>query len=115
MCHENPREALDRSGDGGVHGGGRRAGCWGSGSASVIDNPYQQQIHDIPIADGDGGGNGADEVAPGRENLEPAEPGFDDNRIDNQAGAGWSPTVDPRPVVVPGEMRSDREEIHGGF
>lgn len=82
---------------------------------ALTDNPYQQQIHDIPIADGDGGGNGANEVAPGRENLEPAEPGFDDNRIDNQAGAGWSPTVDPRPMVVPGEMRSDREEIPGGF
>ena len=82
----------------------------------LIDNVYLQQVHDAPIdGDGDGAGNGADQVAPGREDLEPLEPGFDDNRIDNQAGQGWNPTVDPSPVVVSGAMRSDREEIPGGF
>ena len=86
----------------------------------LIDNLYPQQVHDAPIGDGGGdgngdGGNGVDQVAPGREDLEPLEPGFDDNRIDNQAGQGWVPTVDPSPVVVSGAMRSDREEIPGGF
>ena len=86
---------------------------------TLIDSLYPQNIHDAPIGDGGGdgngdGGNGAGQVAPGREGLEPLEPGFDDNRIDNQAGQGWVPTVDPSPVVVSGGMRSDREEIPGG-
>ena len=85
----------------------------------LIDNLYPQQVHDAPIGEGgdagDVAGNGVDQVAPGREDLEPLEPGFDDNRIDNQAGQGWVPTVDPSPVVVSGAMRSDREEIPGGF
>ncbi|HIW94969.1 MAG TPA: hypothetical protein H9867_00545 [Candidatus Corynebacterium gallistercoris] len=82
----------------------------------LIDSLYPQQVHDAPIGDGgDGVGNSAGQVAPGREDLEPLEPGFDDNRIDNQAGQGWVPTVDPSPVVVSGAMRSDREEIPGGF
>ena len=80
----------------------------------LIDSLYPQQIHGAPIGDGDRAGTGADQVAPGREDLEPLEPGFDDNRIDNQAGQGWVPTVDPSPVVVSGGMRSDREEIPGG-
>ncbi|HIW95881.1 MAG TPA: hypothetical protein H9867_05275 [Candidatus Corynebacterium gallistercoris] len=84
----------------------------------LIDNLYPQQVHDAPIGDGGDGEdvarNGVDQVAPGREGLEPLEPGFDDNTIDNQAGQGWNPTVDPSPVVVSGGMRSDREEIPGG-
>ncbi|AKE41744.1 hypothetical protein UL82_07915 [Corynebacterium kutscheri] len=31
-------------------------------------------------------------AAPGREGLEPAEPGFNDNTLNNQAGAAWHPT-----------------------
>lgn len=54
-------------------------------------------------------------VAPGRENLEPAEPGFDDNTVDNQAGKDWHPTVNPQSTLMPGQMRSDKEEIPGGF
>lgn len=53
--------------------------------------------------------------AEGREGLEPAEEGFNDNNIDNDAGADWEPTDDPEPEVTPGEMRSDSEEIPGGF
>ncbi|WP_426718109.1 hypothetical protein [Corynebacterium auriscanis] len=59
--------------------------------------------------------NNADYVAPGREDLEPAEPGFDDNNIDNQAGKNWHPTINPKSKVTPGQMRSDKEEIPGGF
>ena len=40
--------------------------------------------------------NNADYVAPGREDLEPAEPGFDDNNVDNQAGKNWHPTINPK-------------------
>ncbi|WP_225723559.1 MULTISPECIES: LGFP repeat-containing protein [Corynebacterium] len=54
-------------------------------------------------------------VSPGREGLVPGEAGFGDNVIDNHAGAGWVPTVDPKSRVVVGGMRSDREEIPGGF
>lgn len=57
----------------------------------------------------------ADQVAPGRENLEPAEPGFDDNTVDNQTGANWHPTINPKDEITPGQMRSDKEEIPGGF
>ncbi|WP_273352963.1 LGFP repeat-containing protein [Corynebacterium resistens] len=57
----------------------------------------------------------ADQVAPGRENLEPSEPGFDDNTVDNQTGANWHPTVNPKDEITPGQMRSDKEEIPGGF
>ncbi|KAB1502748.1 hypothetical protein F7230_06955 [Corynebacterium sp. 320] len=57
----------------------------------------------------------ADVVAPGREGLVPGEAGFGDNVIDNHAGAGWVPTADPKARVVVGGMRSDREEIPGGF
>lgn len=59
--------------------------------------------------------NNADQVAPGREDLEPAEPGFDDNTVDNQTGANWHPTVNPKDEITPGQMRSDKEEIPGGF
>lgn len=51
----------------------------------------------------------------GREGLEPAEEGFNDNNIDNDAGVNWEPTEDPESEVTPGEMRSDSEEIPGGF
>lgn len=54
-------------------------------------------------------------TAPGRENLEPDEPGFDDNTIDNDAGADWHATTDPEATIIPGQMRSDTEEIPGGF
>lgn len=53
--------------------------------------------------------------ADGREGLEPAEEGFNDNNIDNDAGVNWEPTEDPESEVTPGEMRSDSEEIPGGF
>ena len=46
--------------------------------------------------------NNADYVAPGREDLEPAEPGFDDNNVDNQAGKNWHPTINPKSKVIPG-------------
>ena len=36
----------------------------------LIDNVYPQQVHDAPIdGDGDGAGNGVDQVAPGSEDL----------------------------------------------
>ncbi|MGO3789232.1 MAG: LGFP repeat-containing protein [Corynebacterium variabile] len=54
-------------------------------------------------------------TAAGRENLEPAEPGFDDNTIDNDAGADWHATTDPEATITPGQMRSDTEDIPGGF
>ncbi|WP_231699687.1 LGFP repeat-containing protein [Corynebacterium zhongnanshanii] len=54
-------------------------------------------------------------TAPDREGLVPGEAGFGDNVIDNHAGAGWVPTVDPKSRVVVGGMRSDREEVPGGF
>ncbi|AEK35431.1 hypothetical protein ACTXOW_02025 [Corynebacterium variabile] len=41
-------------------------------------------------------------TAAGRENLEPAEPGFDDNTIDNDAGADWHATTDPEAMITPG-------------
>jgi len=53
--------------------------------------------------------------AAGREDLEPAEPGFDDNTIDNDAGADWHATTDPEATITPGQMRSDTEDIPGGF
>lgn len=59
--------------------------------------------------------NHADQVAPGRENLEPAEPGFDDNNVDNQTGKNWHPTTNPKSKITPGKMRSDKEQIPGGF
>lgn len=40
--------------------------------------------------------NNADYVAPGREDLEPAEPGFDDNNVDNQAGKKLAPHHQPQ-------------------
>ena len=42
------------------------------------------------------------DFAPGHEDLEPAEPGFDDNNIDNQAGKNWHPTANPKSKVTPG-------------
>ena len=59
--------------------------------------------------------NHADQVAPGRENLEPTEPGFDDNNVDNQTGKNWHPTTNPKSKITPGKMRSDKEQIPGGF
>lgn len=53
--------------------------------------------------------------AQGRENLDPSEEGLGDNNIDNDAGATWEPTDDPESEVTPGQMRSDSEEIPGGF
>lgn len=60
-------------------------------------------------------GNNADQISPERKDLEPAEPGFDDNTVDNQAGKNWHPTANPKNKVTPGQMRSDKEEIPGGF
>lgn len=52
---------------------------------------------------------------PEREDLNPSEPGFDDNTVSNQDGANWEPTADPKAQITPGEMRSDAEAIPGGF
>lgn len=75
----------------------------------------QAQPAQPPAAASTPGDNNADYVAPGREDLEPAEPGFDDNNVDNQAGKNWHPTINPKSKVIPGQMRSDKEEIPGGF
>lgn len=37
------------------------------------------------------------------------------NNVDNQAGKNWHPTINPKSKVIPGQMRSDKEEIPGGF
>ncbi|WKD58583.1 hypothetical protein [Corynebacterium caspium] len=34
--------------------------------------------------------------APGRENLDAYEVGFNDNKIDNAAGSNWEPTTQPK-------------------
>lgn len=75
----------------------------------------QAQPTQPPAAASTPADNNADYVAPGREDLEPAEPGFDDNNVDNQAGKNWHPTINPKSKVIPGQMRSDKEEIPGGF
>lgn len=54
---------------------------------------------DMPQNSADGQ---ATQVAPGREDLEPAEPGFDDNTVDNQTGKNWHPTANPKSKVTPG-------------
>lgn len=59
--------------------------------------------------------NNASYVAPDRQGLEPTEPGFDDNTVDNDAGADWEPTENPKSMVIPGQMRSDRENVPAGF
>lgn len=59
--------------------------------------------------------NNANYVAPDRQGLEPTEPGFDDNTVDNDAGADWEPTENPKSMVIPGQMRSDRETVPAGF
>ncbi|MEZ2190199.1 LGFP repeat-containing protein [Corynebacterium sp. CCM 9204] len=60
--------------------------------------------------------NGAElSVQPRADNLKPTEPGFDKNEISNSSGEGWHPTDNPNPELRPGEMRSDRESIPGGF
>lgn len=50
-----------------------------------------------------------------RDGLDGSEPGFNDNVIDNAAGAQWVPTENPQPLVIDGQMRSDRDEIPAGF
>lgn len=54
-------------------------------------------------------------VGAARSGLDGSEPGFNDNVIDNAAGAQWNPTDSPQSEVVDGQMRSDREEIPAGF
>ncbi|CAM5418832.1 hypothetical protein [Corynebacterium variabile] len=76
-------------------------------SASARANAEQEAI--------DNAAEAAATPAPGREDLEPAEPGFDDNTIDNDAGADWHATTDPEATITPGQMRSDTEDIPGGF
>ena len=76
-------------------------------SATARANAEQEAI--------DNAAEAAATPAPGREDLEPAEPGFDDNTIDNDAGADWHPTTDPEATITPGQMRSDTEDIPGGF
>lgn len=50
-----------------------------------------------------------------RDGLDGSEPGFNDNVIDNAAGAQWVSTENPQPLVIDGQMRSDRDEIPAGF
>lgn len=76
-------------------------------SASARANAEQEAI--------DNAAQAAATPAAGREDLEPAEPGFDDNTIDNDAGADWHATTDPEVTITPGQMRSDTEDIPGGF
>ncbi|MCK7660710.1 LGFP repeat-containing protein [Corynebacterium antarcticum] len=76
-------------------------------SAAARANAEQEAI--------DNAAEAAATPAPGREDLEPAEPGFDDNTIDNDAGADWHATTDPEATITPGQMRSDNEDIPGGF
>ncbi len=56
-----------------------------------------------------------DQGSPGSEDLNPSEPGFDDNTVSNHDGSNWEPTADPKAQITPGEMRSDTETIPGGF
>ena len=60
-------------------------------------------------------GNNTTQVAPDQQDLEPSEPGFDDNNIDNDAGTHWEPTTNPQSTIIPGKMRSDREGVPAGF
>ena len=76
-------------------------------SASARANAEQEAI--------DNAAQAAATPAAGREDLEPAEPGFDDNTIDNDAGADWHATTNPEAMITPGQMRSDTEDIPGGF
>ncbi|WP_454040745.1 LGFP repeat-containing protein [Corynebacterium variabile] len=76
-------------------------------SASARANAEQEAI--------DNAAQAAATPAAGREDLEPAEPGFDDNTIDNDAGADWHATTNPEATIIPGQMRSDTEDIPGGF
>lgn len=54
-------------------------------------------------------------LAPDRQDLEPAEPGFNDNNINNNTGTDWEPTESPKSRIIPGQMRSDRERVPAGF
>lgn len=62
-------------------------------SAAARANAEQEAI--------DNAAEAAATPAPGREDLEPAEPGFDDNTIDNDAGADWHATTDPEATITP--------------
>ena len=84
-------------------------------SAAVVVEPATAQSASTLTAAEQEQSNGAETIAPGREDLNPTEPGFDDNAIDNQTGANWEPTGDAKREVIPGHMRSDREDIPGGF
>ncbi|MCX2164250.1 hypothetical protein LB468_10735, partial [Corynebacterium auriscanis] len=44
-----------------------------------------------------------------------ASPWFNDNTVDNDAGADWEPTNNPKSAIIPGHMRSDREGVPAGF
>lgn len=60
-------------------------------------------------------GNSAYQVASNHQDRRPIEPSFNDNVVDNDAGAGWKPTENPQGTVIPGKMRSDREGVPAGF
>ena len=75
----------------------------------------QAQPTQPPAAAGAIVDNNADYAATEREDLEPAEPGFNDNNVDNDAGADWKPTESPKSTVIPGHMRSDIEGVPAGF
>lgn len=57
----------------------------------------------------------ADTPAPGREQLVPSEPGFDNNSVPNKDGRNWTSTKNPKEKIAHGSMRSDRDPIPGGF
>lgn len=44
-----------------------------------------------------------------------ASPWFNDNNVDNDAGADWKPTESPKNTITLGQMRSDREGVPAGF
>lgn len=48
-------------------------------------------------------------------NVDPTQPGYNANNVSNASGTGWHPTENPKERIVAGEMRSDTEEIPGGF
>lgn len=75
----------------------------------------QAQPTQPPAAAGAIVDNNADYAATEREDLEPAEPGFNDNNVDNDAGADWKPTENPKNTIIPGQMRSDIEGVPAGF
>lgn len=82
----------------------------GESPAQVPASPAEAEQAAVQLAE-----DASSTPAEGRDNLDASEEGLNDNNIDNDAGAGWQPTDDPESEITPGEMRSDSEEIPGGF